>query len=166
LSRFNRLDKAIIECLNKDARASSAEIARELAIAERTVRYRIQRLTDQNVIRPITVVIPASFGYNLAVDIFCEVDLEYQNQTIDALLNLPEVTYVAISTGDQDIILQAIFKNSDEVHDFITHKLHQVPGMRRTRTVLVPRILKDTYQWLPPDDAYDLGNGKTIEVYD
>jgi Lrp/AsnC family transcriptional regulator for asnA, asnC and gidA len=160
LSRFNRVDKAIIECLNKDARASSAEIARELGIAERTVRYRIQRLAEQNVIRPITVVNPASFGYNLAVDIFCEVDLEYQNQTIDALLSLPEVTYVAISTGDQDIILQAIFKNSDEVHDFITHKLHQVPGMRRTRTVLVPRILKDTYQWLPPDDAYDLGNGK------
>lgn len=160
MSRFNRLDKAIIECLNRDARASSAEIARLLGIAERTVRYRIQRLIEQNVIRPITVVNPSAFGYNLAVDIFCEVDLEFQNQTIDALLALPEVTYVAISTGDQDIILQAIFKNSDEVHDFITNKLHQVPGMRRTRTVLVPRILKDTYQWLPPEAAYELGSEK------
>jgi Lrp/AsnC family transcriptional regulator for asnA, asnC and gidA len=160
LSKFNRLDKAIIECLNQDARASSAEIARELGIAERTVRYRIQRLIDQKIIRPITVINPAAFGYNLAVDIFCEVDLEYQNQTLEALLHLPEVTYVAISTGDQDIILQAIFKNSDEVHEFVTHKLHQVPGMRRTRTVLVPRILKDTYQWLPPDEAYDLEDAK------
>jgi Lrp/AsnC family transcriptional regulator for asnA, asnC and gidA len=160
LSKFNRLDKAIIECLNQDARASSAEIARELGIAERTVRYRIQRLIDQKIIRPITVINPAAFGYNLAVDIFCEVDLEYQSQTLEALLHLPEVTYVAISTGDQDIILQAIFKNSDEVHEFVTHKLHQVPGMRRTRTVLVPRILKDTYQWLPPDKAYDLEDAK------
>ena len=160
MSKFNRLDKAIIECLNQDARASSAEIARELGTAERTVRYRIQRLIDQKIINPITVINPAAFGYNLAVDIFCEVDLEYQNQTLDALLRLPEVTYVAISTGDQDIILQAIFKNSDEVHDFVTHKLHQVPGMRRTRTVLVPRILKDTYQWLPPDEAYDLDEAK------
>jgi DNA-binding Lrp family transcriptional regulator len=160
LSKFNRLDKAIIECLNQDARASSAEIARELGIAERTVRYRIQRLTDQKIIHPITVINPAAFGYNLAVDIFCEVDLEYQSQTLEALLHLPEVTYVAISTGDQDIILQAIFKNSDEVHEFVTHKLHHVPGMRRTRTVLVPRILKDTYQWLPPDEAYDLEDSK------
>jgi Lrp/AsnC family transcriptional regulator for asnA, asnC and gidA len=160
LPKFNRLDKDIIECLNRDARASSAEIARELNIAERTVRYRIQRLTDQNVIRPITVVNPSAFGYNLAVDIFCEVDLEYQNRTIEELLNLPQVTYVAISTGDQDIVLQAIFKNSDEVHDFVTRRLHQVPGIRRTRTVLVPRILKDTYQWLPPEEAFELESDK------
>lgn len=156
MSRFNRLDKAIIESLNRDARASSAEIARELGIAERTVRYRIQRLIEQKVIRPITVVNPAAFGYNLAVDIYCEIDLEAQSRTIEALLKLPEITYVAISTGDQDIILQAFFKDSEEVHDFITQKLHSVPGMRRTRTVLVPRILKDTYQWLPPEEAYDL----------
>ena len=156
MSRYNHLDKAIIESLNRDARASSAELARELGTAERTVRYRIQRLIEQKVIQPITVVNPAAFGYNLAVDIYCEVDLNAQSRTIEALLKLPEITYVATSTGDQDIILQAIFKDSDEVHDFITQKLHQVPGMRRTRTVLVPRILKDTYQWLPPDDAYDL----------
>ena len=161
MSKFNHLDKAIIECLNQDARASSAEIARGLGIAERTVRYRIQRLIDQKAIHPITVINPAAFGYNLAVDIFCEVDLEYQNQTLDALLHLPEVTYVAISTGDQDIILQAIFKNSDEVHEFVTQKLHHVPGMRRTRTVLVPRILKDTYQWLPPEEAYELEEAKS-----
>jgi Lrp/AsnC family transcriptional regulator for asnA, asnC and gidA len=161
LSRFTHLDKAIIECLNRDSRASSAEIARELGTAERTVRYRIQRLIDQEVIKPITVVNPAAFGYNLAVDIFCEVEVEKQNQIVEAILRFPEVTYVAISTGDQDVTLQAIFKNSDEVHDFLTHKLHHIPGMRRTRTFLVPRIMKSISQWLPPEDAYELNGEKT-----
>ncbi len=155
MSKFNRLDKAIIECLNRDARAPSAEIARELGVAERTVRYRIQRLMEQGVIRPITVVNPAAFGYSMAVNIFCEVDVERQDQVIAAIMEMPEITSVAISTGDQDISLQAVFKNSTEMHDFITHRLHHIPGMRRTRTVLVPSIIKETYQWLPPNDAFE-----------
>ena len=155
MSKFNRLDKAIIEYLNQDARSSSAEMARCLGISERTVRYRIRRLIEQNVIQPTTVINPASFGYTLAVDIFCELEMGMQGQAIDALRVLPEVTYLAISTGDEDISLQAIFRSSEEMHEFITHKLHQIPGMRRTRTVLIPRILKDSYQWLPPDDLFE-----------
>jgi Lrp/AsnC family transcriptional regulator for asnA, asnC and gidA len=160
LSKYNRLDKAIIECLNRDARAPSAEIARELGVAERTVRYRIQRLIDQDVIHPITVVNPAAFGYNMAVNIFCEVEVENQDQVIAAIMEMAEITSVAISTGDQDISLQAVFKNSAEMHDFITHRLHHIPGMRRTRTVLVPRILKDTYQWLPPNEAFEMNDAE------
>jgi DNA-binding Lrp family transcriptional regulator len=69
---------------------------------------------------------------------------------------MPEVAYLAYSTGDQDISIQALFKNTDELHHFLTQKLNHVPGIRRTRTVLVPRIIKDTYQWLPPDDTRGL----------
>jgi Lrp/AsnC family transcriptional regulator for asnA, asnC and gidA len=155
MSRLNQLDRALIELLNQDARLSSAEIARRLGVPERTVNYRIRRLKELNVIQPVAVVNPTVFGYSLAVDIFCELDVGFQSQAIEAILNLPEVCYVAITTGDQDLSLQAIFKNGDEMQEFVTHKLHQVPGMRRTRTVLIPRVLKDTYQWLPPQDSYE-----------
>jgi hypothetical protein len=33
--------------------------------------------------------------------------------------------------------------------------LYLIPGIRRTRTILVPRILKDTYQWFPPPEAFN-----------
>jgi Lrp/AsnC family transcriptional regulator for asnA, asnC and gidA len=144
------LDQAIISCLNRDARTPSAHIARELGLAERTVHNRIKRLIDLEIIQPIAVVNPAAFGYHLAVDIFCEIEVGFQEQAVKAILALPEVSYLALSTGDQDISLQALFKDGDEMQAFITDKLHQVPGMRRTRAVLIPRILKDTYQWLPP----------------
>jgi DNA-binding Lrp family transcriptional regulator len=107
------------------------------------------------VIQPVAVVNPAAFGYTLAVDIFCELEMGYQQSVVEAILSFPQVSYLAISTGDQDISLQAIFKDSEEMHEFITRQLHHVPGIRRTRTVLIPRILKDTYQWLPPDDVME-----------
>jgi hypothetical protein len=39
------------------------------------------------------------------------------------------------------------------MQSFITDKLHQVPGLRRTRTVLMLQLLKDTYEWRPPSDC-------------
>lgn len=159
MSKLDGLDKDIISFLNRDARTPSAHIARELGISERTVHNRIRRLIELDIIQPIAVVNPAAFGYTLAVDIFCELEVGYQEQAIKAILDMPEVSYLALSTGDQDISLQALFKDGDELQAFITRKLHQVPGMRRTRAVLIPRILKDTYQWLPPGNSTDNSMG-------
>jgi len=163
MTTTDHLDQAILKLLHQNARLPSAKIARELRESPRTIQNRIQRLIDLNVIQPIGVVNPAYFGYTLAVDIFCELEVGFQEQALQAILDMPNVTYAAISTGDPDISLQAIFKNSAEMEEFITHKLHLVPGMRRTRTVLIPRILKDTYQWLPSESDFNpAGNDVTL----
>ena len=154
MSRFNSLDLAILTHLNQNARLSSAAIARQTGVSERTIHNRINRLIESNAIQPIALVNPAAFGYTLAIDIFCELEVGHQDQALQALLELPEISYIAISTGDQDLSLQALFKDSEAMHEFITHKLHQVPGMRRTRTVLIPRIIKESSRWLPPEDAF------------
>lgn len=155
MSKIDPLNKAIITLLNRDARMPSSQIARQLGVSERTVHHRVKRLIESGIIQPVGAVNPAAFGYTLAVDIFCELELGMQTQVVEAILAMPQVSYLAISTGDQDISVQALFKNSDEMHEFITRHLHQVPGIRRTRTVLIPRILKDTYQWLPPEIVQD-----------
>jgi Lrp/AsnC family transcriptional regulator for asnA, asnC and gidA len=157
LPKYDALDQEIIFYLNQNARLPSAQIARQLGISERTVNHRIKRLVDSGVIQPVAVVNPHSFGYSLAVDILCELEVGSQDQVIQAILAIPQVSYMAVSTGDQDIILRAFFRDSQEMNDFITHQLHQIPGMRRTRTVLLPRTLKDTHQWLPPADAFASG---------
>lgn len=151
--KLTSLDRRIIEVLNRDARMPSARISRELGVAQRTVRNRIDRLIEEGIIQAVAVVRPAAFGYDLVVDIFCEIEVAQLEGIVQALDAMPEISYIARSIGDQDISIQALFKNSSEMHAFITDRLQQVPGIRRTRTVLVPRIIKDTYQWLPsPED--------------
>jgi DNA-binding Lrp family transcriptional regulator len=141
----------------------SAEVARRVGSAARTIQHRIQRMITLGVFQPLGVVNPAYFGYTMAVDIFCEVEVGYQQEALEAMMNLPNITYAAISTGDQDISIQAIFRNSAEMHAFITDRLHSLPGMRRTRTVLLPRILKDTHQWLPSEEDYRFLREKSAE---
>jgi Lrp/AsnC family transcriptional regulator for asnA, asnC and gidA len=150
---FDKLDQCIIRLLQKNGRAKSAVLARELGVSDRTVRNRIKRLVEQGAILPTVVVNHRSFGYHTAVDIFCEVDMSRMAEVGHALLQLPEVNYIAFSTGDQDFSVQALLESSDAVYDFV-QKLVSIPGVRRTRTVLVPRILKDAYQWMPPDSDF------------
>ena len=151
------IDRQIIQILNQDARAASAEIARQVGIPERTVHNRLHRLLEGGFIKAVAVVNPRAFGYALAVDIFCTVDLGRMEEATEALRAMPEISYIAISTGDQDLSIQALFKSIEEMQDFITQKMHQVPGMQRTRTVLIPRIVKDTHQWLPPEESFNEG---------
>lgn len=155
MGRFTALDRAIIRQLNQDARLSSAEIARLLQVPERTVRYRINRLITENIIKLVAVVNRKAFGYDLVVDIFCEIEIAQQDAILNAILAMPEVSYVAYATGDQDLSFQALFHDTAEMHEFITNQVHQIPGIRRTRTILVPRIIRDSYQWLPPDTAFE-----------
>jgi Lrp/AsnC family transcriptional regulator for asnA, asnC and gidA len=155
MANFDQLDQVILKLLSRDGRMPSAQIAHQLGKSARTIQHRIQKLIDQNAIQIAAVPNPFAFGYTLTVDIYCELEVGYQEQALQALLDMPQITYLALSTGDQDINLQAIFKDSADMQDFITNRLHQVPGMRRTRTVLIPRVLKDTHQWLPKDSDFD-----------
>ena len=159
--KLTDLDRQLITHLNQNARLSSAELARALNTSERTVRHRIQRLIAENVLKPVAVVNPRAFGYNLVVDIFCELEVDARQKVVEAIRAMPEVSYIAFSTGDQDISFQAFFKDSDEVHQFITGKLYSIPGIRRTRTVLVPQIVRDSYQWLPPEESFLDGKQKS-----
>jgi Lrp/AsnC family transcriptional regulator, regulator for asnA, asnC and gidA len=147
---FDQLDRRVIRLLQKDGRASSAEISRQLGASERTIRNRINRLIEHQAILPTVVVNHRRFGYQTAVDIFCEVDISRMAEICQALAPLPEVNYIAYSTGDQDLSIQALLESSDAVYEFV-QRLAAIPGVQRTKTVLVPRILKNTYEWIPPE---------------
>lgn len=147
--KLSASDRELIVLLNQDARMTSAEISRQLGVAERTVRNRIARLINEGLIKLVAIVNPLDFGYDLIVDILCEVEVLQREAVIEALAQIPEISYIAVSTGDQDLSLRALFKNSTDMNEFITTQLYRVPGIRRSRTVLVPRIVKDTHQWIP-----------------
>ena len=156
---LDKLDRRIIRLLQKNGRATGAEIARQLGVLERTVRNRINRMVERGAILPTVVVNHKHFGYQTAVDVFCEVDISKMEEVGKAVAQLPEVNYIAYSTGDQDISIQALLESSDAVYEFV-QKLASIPGVRRTKTVLVPRILKNTYEWTPPEADFGEYDGE------
>lgn len=150
MASLDILDRRIISLLQKDGRMSSSEISRQLEVSERTVRHRIDRMVEQETIFPTVVVNHKYFGYPIAVDIFCEVESNQIEDIGKKLMEFAEINYVAYSFGDQDISIQALFESTDAAFAFV-QKLANTPGIQRAKPVFVPRIIKSTYEWIPPE---------------
>jgi DNA-binding Lrp family transcriptional regulator len=53
---------------------------------------------------------------------------------------IPEVAEVYSITGDHDLLLKIPFDDVGEVQDIVQHKLHRIPGLRETQTMLSFRV--------------------------
>jgi Lrp/AsnC family transcriptional regulator, regulator for asnA, asnC and gidA len=151
LTKVDQIDRAIINYLKRDGRIRSVDIARELNLADRTVRYRINRLIERDLISVTAVLHPVDLGYHVLGDIVCAVDTGKVNEVADEIARFPEVGYVACGTGDQDISLQAYFASTDDLYAFVTGKLAHVPGVLKTRTTILLRVVKSIWQWEVPE---------------
>jgi Lrp/AsnC family transcriptional regulator for asnA, asnC and gidA len=151
--RCDSIDRDIINCLRRDGRMRSVDIARKLGLSDRTVRYRIRRLLEQDLISFTVAVHPVDLGYTVLGDIVCEVETGRINEIADTIARLPEVGYVACGTGDQDISLQAYFASTDDLYAFVTEKLARIPGVLKTRTTILLRVVKSIWEWEIPEAA-------------
>jgi Lrp/AsnC family transcriptional regulator for asnA, asnC and gidA len=157
---FDALDFRIIQELRRDVRADAAKIARAVGANQRTVRNRIERLIDQDVIRPAAIVNPLAFGYVTVVDIFLQVELEHEEEAVDRFLTMQEVAQMAYGLGQRDMMLRAYFKDNHEMREFLRHTLPSIPGVKVTGSILVPHILRNIEEWMPrlEDFGPDAGN--------
>jgi DNA-binding Lrp family transcriptional regulator len=151
----DQLDYEILQALHQDARIAASEIARITGANERTIRKRIDRLVNDGVIRMSAIVNPHAFGYVTAADIFLEVDPANEDEVIQTLMAMPEVTYVAYGQGSKDVSIEARFKDNDALREFLRHTLAGIPGVLVTRYALVPRILRNIDEWMPPKADFE-----------
>jgi Lrp/AsnC family transcriptional regulator for asnA, asnC and gidA len=151
---IDKIDLKIVNLLLEDGRKSASEIARQLGdVSERAVRYRVERMIEEDVIRISAVVRPEAFGMLVKADVFLEVESDRIREVAQKMVEYENVTYVACSIGETDVSIQVVAKDTDEVYRFITETIRKVPGVRRTTTSIVPVILKDVYQWRVPESA-------------
>lgn len=151
---IDKTDLKIVNLLLEDGRMSAATIARRLRnVSERAVRYRIERMLEEEVIQISAVARPEAFGLGIKADVVMEVESDYIREVAQKVAEFENVTYVACSIGQTDVSFQVVAKDTDEVYRFVTEVVGRIPGVRRTTTSIVPIILKDVYQWRIPESV-------------
>ena len=154
MSKIDKIDLNLINLLVEDGRTSSAELARQLGdVTERTVRYRIERLLREGYIQICAVPNPRMLGFNVAADVFIEVEADKIFEVAQKLADFECVSYVACSIGEMDVSAQVLAKNTDEIYAFVTNVVRKIPGVRKTATSIVPVVLKDIHRWRVPESA-------------
>lgn len=161
-NNFNKMykiditDVKIVNFLLEDGRMSASEIARQIGgVSERVVRYRIDRMIEEDVINISAIVKPKAFGLEVYADVWLEVESDKILEAAKTLAEYDNVTYVACSIGETDVSIQVVSKDTAEIYQFVTEVVRKVPGVRKTVTSIVPIVLKDVYQWRIPEGVAD-----------
>lgn len=153
----DKIDMKIIELLMEDGRMPAAEIARRIGdVSSRTVRYRIEQLIENNLIKISAIVNPRKFGYSTIADVFIEVETGLIQEVAQKLAFYDRVSYIAYAIGETDVSIQVVARDTSEVYSFVTDVIGKIPGVRKTTTSIVPLIIKDVYQWRVPEPDSDI----------
>lgn len=130
----------------------ASEVARRIGdISERAVRYRIDRMVDEGVIRVSAVAKPQAFGLTTIADVWLEVESDRILEVARKMAEFDNVSYVACGIGESDVSIQIVAKDTAAIYQFVTEVVRKVPGVRKTTTSIVPLIIKDVYQWRIPE---------------
>src|SRR5512132_555781 len=100
----DEVDREIIRLLQRDGRTSNTDIARALDVTETTIRKRIARLIDEELVNVVAVPTPRAVGMTLSAIIGISVQLPSLQAVSERLVAYPEVRYVGVATGRYDII--------------------------------------------------------------
>jgi Lrp/AsnC family transcriptional regulator for asnA, asnC and gidA len=147
VEKLDELDLRLIDLLQIDGRQPNTELARKLNVAEGTVRNRIAKLLNENLIQVGAWVDPVRVGGQ----IYAHIEVEVENSRIDAAAHqislFSEVNFEFIQTGRADLFLGCFFRSTQHMDEFVTRKLAGVKGILGTTSVIVLRIVKRHYRF-------------------
>lgn len=129
---------------------SFVDMAERLGVAEATVRRKYYRLVNAGVIRVTAVTDPSALGFRTPAMIGLKVRPRQLDVILERLRQMPNVRYVAATTGEYDLIIEGVFRDNQELSSFVLHDLGRLDGIIDTNTSLLLRIFKDNGQ-LPVD---------------
>lgn len=154
--KIDVIDYKIVNLLMEDGRMKAACISRRLGgkVSERAIRYRIQRMIEDGIIKISAILNPRLLGFQVIVDVFIEVEAGLTDEIALKLASHERVSYVACSIGERDISVQLVALDNQEVYSFVTEYIGKLPGVRKITTSIVPITLKDVYQWRIPESLF------------
>ena len=143
---LDALDRQLIALLQADARQSTADLARKLAVARTTVLARLVRLERQGVIVGYTVRLGQDEG-DRGVEAYVGISTEPKSarDVTQRLATLPELRQLCSVSGEFDY-LALLRAESTARLDALLDEIGAIDGVRKTMTsvVLARRIDRTT----------------------
>ncbi len=146
---MDELDRLILQTLQADGRTPFTQVAKQANVSETTVRTRYQSLVEKGIVRTVGIVDPYALGFNAPAIIAISVEPAMSDQVARAIAALPEVSYLVMTLGSFDLIVEVFCRDLPHLTQLITQQIHLIPGVRSTETLMIARSYKLSYRWSP-----------------
>ncbi len=161
-SELDHIDRAIINYLAEDGRASFLHLADELSISEAKVRFRYGKLLDSGAVRVMGIVNPLRLGYSYTSWILVKVGADGRAQDVaEALTLLPAVSYVALTAGRCDVLAEVVAMSGQELLDVLDDHVRAIPGVLEVESWLYSAL---HYKAIRPRFLGDAVHAKDIQM--
>jgi DNA-binding Lrp family transcriptional regulator len=145
LRHFTKLDQdevSLIAELENNPKQTHAGLASKLSLSQPTVRAKLQRLFDDNIIKTVCVPDPAALGYSTCVIIGINTSPSELLTVADRLAEFEAVYHIMLCIGRFDILAWALFRKRNDFLDFLVNKVGQLHGVLGTENMLTLRHVK------------------------
>jgi DNA-binding Lrp family transcriptional regulator len=150
--QLDRIDFAIMEVLQKNARVANNRLAEAVGVAPSTCLERVRRLARLGVLRGYHAEVdPTAVGVGLEALIAVRLR-QHSRDLVDSFQNyvveLPEVRSVFHVTGGDDFLVHVAVRDSDHLRDLALDSFTNRPEVDHIHTRL---IFKYTPTWRLPE---------------
>ncbi|MEU8777114.1 Lrp/AsnC family transcriptional regulator [Streptomyces sp. NPDC048606] len=114
----DELDRRLAELLYRDARMSTAHLARELNVGETTARRRLARLMESHVLHLRLRVEPGFLGFPVEGRFRLEVPPSRREEVVRLVAAEPAVRYLMVTTGRMSVLGYTSHRTVPEFHAF------------------------------------------------
>lgn len=133
---FDALDARIIRALDRLPGASVLALSRELGVARNTVHARLARLDREGTLAPESRRLDAAaLGFPLTAFIALSLSQSAADEAYRHLAELAQVVEVHSTTGDADLLVRVVAKDTSDLHR-VTRSMLELPGVTRTSTTV------------------------------
>jgi len=144
--QFDRTDLRLLAEIQRDGRATNAELAGRVNLSPSACLRRLQRLEGEGVITGYGARLePKQIG--LGLQAFVRVQLEKHDQAAierfaDSVVEWDEVVACHALTGDMDYLLQIYVRDLEHFSSFLLDKLLNASGVADVNSSFVLRTVK------------------------
>jgi len=139
----DELDRKIVRALNRNARKSFRDVAREVGTSVTAVIHRVKKFEEAGVIRGyIPLVDPEYFGIQMIAIIALRISKGKLLETQEQISRDGRVMAVYDITGEWDSLVIGYFRDRRDLNDFIKTML-SLENVDRTVTHIVLNVVKE-----------------------
>lgn len=140
-AQLDRIDRALIDALQNNARLSNKELAASVGLAPSSCLARVRRLTETGVLRGFHAdVAPRTVGVGLeamtAVRLTRHIHDNFQ-AFFEHAVSLPEVVAVYQLAGADDFLIHVAVRDADHLRDFVLDRISTRPEVAHLETALI-----------------------------
>lgn len=137
------LDFSILMLLQQDGRMSFTVMAEKLGVSISNIRMRVGKLIEDKTIQIVGRVNPEKVGFHAYAHIKVSVRPANLIQKVaDKLVDLPEISFLATTSGDFDIEVDVMCRDNTHLVQLINEHISSIEGVYQTKTDMYFKVLK------------------------